>query len=172
MTRSSLAALALALAVPLWARAATTASAELKDGNGAPVGVATFTAAAGGVALKVEVHGLKPGRHGIHVHAVGSCVGPDFKSAGGHLNPTGKMHGLENPKGHHAGDLPNLTVAADGTGSATARLDGTSLGEGEASLLHAGGTSIVIHADADDEKTDPAGNSGARIACGVITAAR
>jgi Cu-Zn family superoxide dismutase len=158
----------LAVALPLAASAAAGATADLKDATGKPVGAATFTAAAGGVQIAVKVSGLKPGAHGFHLHAAGLCEGPEFKTAGGHFNPLKKKHGLDSPQGHHAGDLPNLTVGPDGTGSATSTLEGATLGEGETSLFHAGGTSVVIHADADDLKTDPAGNSGARIACGVV----
>jgi Cu-Zn family superoxide dismutase len=170
MTSRALAA-TLALALPLAARAApaATATAELKDATGKPVGSATFEPAQGGVRVRVTVSGLAPGAHGLHVHGAGACVGPDFKSAGGHFNPTGRKHGLLNPEGHHGGDLPNLEVAADGRGAATAVLGGVTLGEGAASLFHEGGTSLVVHADPDDGKTDPAGNSGARIACGVVT---
>lgn len=154
--------------VPLLALATPGAKAELKDAAGADVGAATFEAAPQGVKVTVSVHGLKPGPHGFHVHAAGACAAPDFKTAGGHFNPGGKKHGLENPEGHHGGDLPNLVVAADGTGHATAVLHGVTLGDGTDSLFHPGGTAVVIHADADDGKTDPAGNSGARIACGVV----
>jgi Cu-Zn family superoxide dismutase len=160
--------LAAALLLPALALAAPTAVAELKDGAGKPVGTARFTATATGIELKLQVAGLPPGLHGIHVHAAGLCEGPDFKSAAGHFNPTGKQHGLENPQGHHGGDLRNLVVYGNGEGKVTATLPGLSLGEGEASLFHAGGTSLVIHAAADDGKTDPSGNSGARIACGVV----
>jgi Cu-Zn family superoxide dismutase len=130
--------------------------------------MAHFESAPEGVKVTVQVHGLAPGPHGFHVHDVGACAGPEFKTAGGHFNPTGKKHGLLNPEGHHGGDLPNLAVGADGSGQATALLAGVTLGEGAASLFHPGGTSVVIHAAADDGRTDPAGNSGARIACGVI----
>lgn len=163
-----LALAAILSTVPLLALAAPGARAELKDAAGAGVGTATFEAAPQGVKVTVSVHGLKPGPHGFHVHAAGACAAPDFKTAGGHFNPGGKKHGLENPEGHHGGDLPNLVVAADGTGHATAMLQGVTLGAGKDSLFHPGGTAVVIHADADDGKTDPAGNSGARIACGVV----
>jgi Cu-Zn family superoxide dismutase len=160
--------LTVALLAPVLAFAAPTAVAELKDAAGKPVGTARFTSTAGGLEVKVRVTGLPPGPHGFHVHAVGLCEGPDFKSAAGHFNPAGKQHGLENPQGHHGGDLPNLVVYGNGTGEATATLAGLTLGDGEASLFHAGGTSVVIHAAEDDGKTDPSGNSGARIACGVV----
>jgi len=144
----------LALSLPILARAAPAATAQIKNAAGETVAQATSK--------------LPPGTHGFHVHAVGKCEGPDFKSAGGHFNPAGKQHGLENPAGPHAGDMPNLVVGADGTGTATVKLTGVSLDGGPDSLFHEGGTSLVVHAGPDDMKTDPAGNSGARIACGVI----
>ena len=160
--------LLLVLSIPLSATAAPAAKATLKDADGKEVGTATFTPAKGGVKVHVVASGLTPGKHGIHVHAVGKCEPPDFKSAGGHFNPAGKQHGFRNPKGAHAGDMPNLTVGKNGkaTGNFTAK--GATLGEGEGSLFGPEGSALVIHAAADDEKTDPAGNSGDRIACGVI----
>ena len=104
----------------------------------------------------------------MHVHAAGKCEAPDFKTAGGHFNPAAKKHGLHNPEGAHAGDMANLTVGEDGKGSATVTAKGATLAEGQGSLFGPDGTSIVIHEGPDDEKTNPAGNSGARIACGVI----
>jgi Cu-Zn family superoxide dismutase len=160
--------LAAALLGPAIALASPTAVATLKDAAGKPVGTATFSTATGGVQVKVQVAGLPPGPHGFHVHAAGLCEAPGFTTAGGHFNPTGKQHGLDNPKGHHGGDLPNLVVGPDGKGEGTATLSGLTLGEGESSLFHPGGTAVVIHAGPDDGKTDPAGNSGARIACGVV----
>lgn len=160
--------LTLVLLVPGAALAAGPAHAALKDAQGRDVGTATFTEADGGVKLAVEVRGLPPGPHGIHVHAAGKCEGPDFKTAGAHLNPGHKQHGLENPAGHHEGDLPNLAVAPDGTGRLEATLEGATLAPGPRSLLGPEGAALVVHAGPDDNKTDPAGNSGARIACGVI----
>lgn len=159
---------ALSLLAPAAAFAAGPARATLKDAQGQEVGAATFTEAGGGVKLAVEVHGLPPGAHGIHVHAAGRCEGPEFKSAGPHFNPAKKQHGFANPAGHHAGDLPNLTVGPDGQGKLEATLAGATLAPGPRSLLGPEGTALVVHAGPDDEKTDPAGNSGARIACGVI----
>jgi superoxide dismutase, Cu-Zn family len=158
----------LSLLAPAVSFAAGPAHATLKDARGTEVGAATFTEGDGGVKLAVAVHGLPPGTHGIHVHAAGKCEGPEFKSAGAHLNPDQKKHGLENPAGHHEGDLPNLTVGPDGKGQLQATLDGATLGAGPRSLLGPEGTSLVVHTGPDDEKTDPAGNSGARIACGVV----
>ncbi len=165
------AALALLVAPPARAEGSPQvegAAAVLKDAAGHEVGKATFEPTAGGVTMMVRVTGLKPGLHGIHVHAEGRCDAPGFMTAGGHFNPTGRMHGLDSPMGHHAGDLPNLRVGPDGKGELSATLAGVTLAEGKDSLFHQGGTALVIHADQDDEKTDPAGNAGTRVACGVI----
>jgi Cu-Zn family superoxide dismutase len=159
----------LAVAAPLSVAAAgPSGKAVLRNAEGKEIGTATFTSTQGGVKVQVEVADLAPGKHGIHVHAVGKCEAPDFKSAGGHLNPSGKKHGLHNPEGAHAGDLSNLVAGKDGKAKASFTARGTTLGEGAGSLFGPEGSALVIHADADDEKSDPAGNSGARIACGVI----
>src|SRR5580692_4372745 len=150
------------------AQMAQSAHADIVNAAGQKIGTATFAAAAGAVRIDVDVTQLPPGTHGIHIHAVGKCEGPDFKTAGGHFNPAGKKHGKDNPEGAHNGDLLNLEVAADGHGSASLLDAAVTLGDGPTSLFQPGGTAIVIHAAADDYKTDPAGNSGARIACGVI----
>jgi Cu-Zn family superoxide dismutase len=149
---------------------AASAKAVIKDPGGKTVGTSVLTQTAQGVAMVVEVSQLPPGLHGIHVHAIGACDPPDFKTAGGHYNPHAKKHGLKSPEGAHAGDLPNLLVGPDGAGKLSATLVGATLDRGNpASLLNPNGTSIIIHAKADDEVTDPAGNSGDRIACGIIT---
>ena len=146
-----------------------TATAGIKDGKGQSVGQAEFTATKGGVQMSVKVANLSPGVHAIHIHEAGKCDAPGFTTAGGHFNPANKQHGIENPAGRHAGDLPNLKVGANGKGTFKSTIqDVTLAGDGATSLFHAGGTSVVIHAVADDMKTDPAGNAGARIACGVI----
>lgn len=147
------------------------ARAEIRDAAGKTMGTATLTEEKEGVKIKLKVSGLSPGRHGFHLHEKGVCEPPDFKSAGGHFNPFGREHGARNPKGKHAGDLPNLEAREDGTAEAAVVAEGTTLGKGAGSLLKEGGTSIVIHAAPDDELTDPAGNSGARIACGVVVRA-
>jgi Cu-Zn family superoxide dismutase len=171
------AALAMVAGAMLLAGSATAfaqtpgATADLKMANGTSIGTATFTQETGGVHLKGSFKGLPPGDHGIHVHAVGKCDGPDFMTAGGHFNPTSHQHGLNNPQGAHAGDMVNLTVASDGTGTIDYMLKDVSLATGANSLFGPDGTALVIHADKDDEKTDPSGNSGARIACGVISKA-
>jgi len=144
------------------------AVAELKNSAGQPVGTARFAQAGGVARIVVEVKGLPPGPHGVHVHAVGKCDPPDFASAGGHFNPLNKQHGALNPQGSHAGDLPNLTVAPDGTGRMETTTEQLTLGTGPTSVWDADGSALVIHANADDFKTDPTGNSGGRIACGVL----
>jgi superoxide dismutase, Cu-Zn family len=144
--------------------------AVLRDKAGQQVGLATLTEQAEGVQVELSAKGLPPGPKGLHIHGVGKCDPPDFASAGAHFNPTGKKHGRLNPEGSHAGDLPNLVVSADGTASIDAITGAATLRPAlPGSLFGEGGTSLVIHAQADDEKTDPTGNSGARIACGAIT---
>ena len=155
----------------LWATAGFAQSAvhaDIVDAQGKKVGTAAFRTSDNGVRIDVNVSGLPPGTHGIHIHIVGKCEGPSFTSAGPHLNTTSKKHGKDNPEGPHAGDLLNLEVNADGVGKTSLLDQNVTLGEGQSSLFHEGGTSLVIQANADDYKTDPAGNSGARIACGVI----
>jgi superoxide dismutase, Cu-Zn family len=176
--------LAPLLAAPVYAAApaaaqGTTAgaTAELRDAQGQLVGQAVLRpGAAGGVQVQVVIHGFAaaaPGAHGIHVHAVGRCEPPAFTTASGHFNPAGKQHGLNNPQGHHAGDMPNIVF--DAAGNATYELTDPdlSLAAGSAnSIFDPDGSAVVIHAGPDDLVTDPAGNSGARIACGVLTAAQ
>jgi len=146
------------------------AQAVLRDQSGQQVATATLTEGADGVQIQVTVSRLPPGPKGLHVHAVGRCDAPDFISAGAHFNPAGRKHGRLNPDGSHAGDLPNLVIGAMGSGSLDAITQAVTIKSGVAgSLFGEGGTSLVIHAQQDDEKTDPTGNSGARIACGVIT---
>ncbi len=159
----------LALPAPGSASPAPAATATLRDAQGKEIGTATLTPAHGGVRVTVSVTGIPPGLHGLHVHAVGKCEGPGFQSAGGHFNPAGKEHGLDNPRGSHAGDMPNLSVGADGGGRGEFLAHGASLDGGPGSLFPEGGTAVVLHAAADDMKSDPAGNAGARIACGVVT---
>ncbi len=142
---------------------------QMVNAKGANIGRATITALnRGGVEVKLDLSDLPPGEHALHFHQVPKCDPPDFKSAGAHFNPEKKQHGLENPKGPHAGDMENFSVGPDGITTATVNDPNVSLG-GKNSLLAHGGTALVIHAKPDDMKTDPAGNSGDRIACGIVS---
>lgn len=135
----------------------------IRGPNGEPHGFVTFLSEGQHAEIKVQVQGLPPGEHGLHLHAVGRCEGPAFQSAGPHWNPAGRKHGLANPGGAHMGDLMNLSVGADGKASGTFHVG--------ADMADADGTSLVIHAKPDDYETDPSGNSGDRIACAVLTTA-
>lgn len=148
------------------------ATAELKNKDGNTVGWAMMREQSGGVLVRVEVKGLPPGLHAVHVHAVGKCEGPAFTSAGGHFNPAQKKHGHKSADGAHAGDLPNMLVAKDGSGRFEVFTDGITLGAGPLSIFDADGSALVIHAGVDDYITDPTGNAGDRAACGVIAALR
>ena len=144
------------------------AQAELKTPDGTRIGTAVAEEVDGAIRVIVEVAGVSKGVHGTHVHAVGKCEGPDFASAGPHWNPSERLHGKENPQGPHQGDLPNLMVGTDGRGTLEFTVANATLRGGPAPILDADGAAVVVHAAADDYRTDPSGNSGARVACGVI----
>jgi superoxide dismutase, Cu-Zn family len=141
-----------------------TATAKLARADGTDKGIAKLAQRSDGLWLNVSAKGLPAGTYGIHLHAVGKCEGPDFTSAGAHWNPEGKQHGFDNPMGAHAGDLRNLVVNASGVGMLEAKLSDATL----SSALDADGLSMLIHEKADDYSTDPSGNSGKRIICGVF----
>jgi Cu-Zn family superoxide dismutase len=148
---------------------ALSAKAVLTSADGKEIGTVILTETKGGVRLRVSVQGLSAGEHGFHIHAVGKCE-PPFTSAGPHFNPTERKHGLRSRQGHHAGDMRNLRIPKSGKLTTTITNKEVTLEKGKPnSLFHDGGTALVIHAGPDDQLTDPAGNSGDRIACGVIT---
>ena len=149
-------------------RQAKPVTVKLVDAKSDSIGTATLSPAPAGVTIALAIKGLSPGEHAIHVHGTAKCEGPAFTSAGGHFNPEQKQHGINNPQGPHAGDMPNFTVDASGRSSATVVAPGITLGDGPRSVFTGGGTALVIHERADDMTSDPAGNAGARVACGVI----
>ena len=148
--------------------AGALAAAEIRSADGQTIGMATFTEGGQGVRVVVHVRGLDPGYHGLHLHAAGVCRGPDFKSAAGHFNPFDAEHGLRHPGGPHAGDLPNLLVDPDGIGVSDSMAHLVTLGEGGNSLFRQGGTALVIHQGPDDHRSQPSGDAGKRVGCGVI----
>jgi Cu-Zn family superoxide dismutase len=148
--------------------AQTQARADIKNADGTSVGTAMLRETKDGVLITINVKGLPQGLHAVHIHSVGKCEGPAFTSAGAHFNPLNKKHGLKSPEGPHAGDLPDIYVNKAGPGRYEALTESITLSSGEASIFDADGSSIVIHASPDDNMTDPSGNSGDRIACGVL----
>ncbi|HSJ31630.1 MAG TPA: superoxide dismutase family protein [Longimicrobiales bacterium] len=142
---------------------------QLMDSTGQQVGVSHLSQQGDGVEVHIRVSNLEPGsEHGVHFHENGTCEPPTFESAGGHFNPTGMQHGLENPRGPHVGDMPNIRAGEDGVADTTFVKPNTLLRGDSTSLQRSGGISLVVHADPDDMRTDPSGNSGSRIACGVV----
>lgn len=148
------------------------ARAQLLGGDQTEYGEVIAAQGDGRLIVNVNAKNMSPGPHGIHIHAIGKCEGPDFKSAGGHWNPTEKEHGFENEKGAHMGDLFNLDIGEDGTGSLEATIEGGSLKEGDSALLDSDGAVFVVHEGSDDLKSDPSGESGGRLACGVFVGGR
>jgi Cu-Zn family superoxide dismutase len=162
---------ALAIATPALAKPKNEIVVPLKTSTGEDAGTATFKQGKKDLTIKLDLKNLPFGDHAVHIHAKPMCEAPDFKSAGGHFNPDAKQHGTMNPMGHHNGDLPqNISIGETHTGTATFKVDYLSMTEGSPNnILANGGTAIMVHEKADDMKTDPTGNAGNRIACGVIT---
>lgn len=153
------------------AMAGVPTNANFVGGDGRLFGSVTISEDPAGLVMNINGVGMPAGVHGIHLHEKGLCDGPKFETAGAHWNPAGKKHGRDNPEGAHAGDLANLTVAADGTATVSVPVAGAKMSSGPMMLADADGTALVIHAKADDYKTDPSGESGDRIACAVVAAA-
>lgn len=155
----------LALGATGAAHAADNATATMMAPDGSPMGTVTLTQTPAGVLLNAQLSKLSPGGHGFHIHENGNCS-PDFKAAGGHYNPAKKAHGITNPQGRHAGDMPNIIAAADGTANAEVLNPGVTLSAGDATVFDANGSAIIIHAKPDSHAADP--GAGGRVACGII----
>jgi Cu-Zn family superoxide dismutase len=166
-TLAALCAAAASLAVAQAQEQST--NAVLIDPDGNRIGNVAISQMEQGVRIFAQAEGVPPGVHAFHIHETGQCETPDFESAGGHYNPTGQQHGWDNPQGHHAGDLPNVHVHDDGKLAVEYFTDAVTLGEGETTLFDEDGSAVVMHEGADDYQTDPAGDAGSRIACGVIS---
>lgn len=151
--------------------AAATSSVDslFRDSSGREIGRAVVTQEAGGLRIRVAIDGIRAGSHGLHFHAIGRCDAPGFESAGPHWNPSMRLHGTRNPGGPHGGDLPNLLAGTDGRGTLEYLLPGARLRGGRRALLDGDGAALMVHASPDDYRTDPSGNSGARIACAVLS---
>ena len=158
----------IASVVAFPALAADVASAVLKDKDGKELGQVALTRTPSGVLLNITLTGVAPGEHAFHVHTVGKCEAPDFKSAGAHFNPDEAKHGVMSPEGPHSGDMPNLHVPESGKLQVEILNTLVTLNE-DSALLDDDGSALIVHAGADDYKTDPAGNAGDRIVCGVVT---
>jgi Cu-Zn family superoxide dismutase len=142
-------------------------TAQMRDASGKDLGTLTLSEGNGGITTAGQLTGLPPGEHGIHLHTTGKCDPPKFTSAGDHWNPTKRQHGTKNPQGPHLGDMPNISIGGDSSGSVSATSAGGRF-RGANPLLDGDGAAVVVHAKPDDYRTQPSGNSGDRIACGVV----